>query len=157
MRKNSDIFLTPEGRAALDEIAIERREKRIEQTSQLLYEELKGRYRKLNQCGAAGATEIIYCMERKTGKTTAIMRLAEELGVIIVTDNHFLKFYNRTAQDKDMNIATVTLQSLRTKWDEKRFNFHTVLVDETTDVQEVREVLNEVALFGTPVNIIAIQ
>ena len=157
MKKEKSIFLTNEGREALERESIRRGNEGMRRTSDKLYDLLKTKYRELNQAGAAGATEVIYCPERKTGKTSAIIRLAEELGVAIVTDGYFFKMYDREARDREVKITIVTTQELRTKMDGRRFNFHTVLVDETTDVQDVREAMDKIAGFGTPVNIIAIQ
>ncbi len=150
------IYLTEGVLEALYQDAANRTPEGIAKASQEIYEELKKRYKQLNKEGAAGVDSIIYTVERKLGKTDAVIALAEELGITIVYENLFRDMYRNRRED--INVISVEDLENPTKWEGKRFNFHTVLVDSPTDVKRVRAAINGIVQRTLcPVNILGVQ
>lgn len=150
------IYLTEGVLEALYQDAANRTPDGLAKVSQEIYEELKKRYKQLNKEGAAGVDSIIYTVERKLGKTEAVIKLAEELGITIVYENLFRDMYRNRRED--INVISVEDLENPTKWEGKRFNFHTVLVDSPTDVKRVRAAINGIVQHTLcPVNILGVQ
>jgi hypothetical protein len=150
-------YITEEGKAALDEIS-RIRGRGIRKTEHELYELLKNDFRELNLDGARGADSIIYALERKTGKTTAVIELAAELGIPIVADRQYIDLLQREIKDMRIQnkVKLIILQDLEKRMDGRRDIPHTVLVDQHTDAARVRKALSYLACVGET-NIIGIQ
>lgn len=147
-------YITSEGAEALREVSGKRTKEEVEKVSQEIYEELKKRYRKLNKEYAVNVDSIIYTVERRIGKTTAIIRLAEELGLPIVTEKRFEPLFAKT----DVNIIQLEKLERTEKMDGVRMVCHTVLVDEPTDAKRVRKAIEKcVSNWLSPVNILGVQ
>lgn len=151
-------YITVEGYAALDEVSRQRRDSGIRKTEQELYELLKNDFRELNLDGARGVDSIIYALERYTGKTTAVIALAAELGIPIVVDAQYKSFMEKEIKDMRLQdkIKLIILQDLEKRIDGRRDIPHTVLVDQPTDAAKVRKALSYLACVGET-NIIGIQ
>lgn len=151
--RKGNIYMTTEGLEALEQVSCERTREEVEATAQQIYEELKRLYRLFNREQAVNADGIICTVERKIGKTTAIIKLAEELGLPIITRRQVKDMF----RDVDANI--IILEELELKnMDGIRKYYHTVLVDETTDAARVRQALeNSVGVRGIAVNILGVQ
>ena len=151
-----DIYITRNTADCLNVIAYKRTKEEIATYSQELYIELKRRYRLLNKYGAAGEDSIIHTVERVIGKTEAVVKIAEELGLTIICENKCVNLYRN--RKEDINVMSLGELENKCKLDGKRFNFHTVLVDEPTDAKRVRAILNEISTRTfCPVNLLGVQ
>lgn len=150
------IYITTEGIEALHRESGKRSSKEVAEISQEIYEELKRRYKQLNKDGATGVDSLIYTVERKIGKTEAIIKLADELGLTIVCETKYAEFYRQ--RKEDVNVVSIGELEQCFKWEGKRYNFHTVLVDEPTNAKRVRKALGGIlACSLCPVNILGVQ
>lgn len=138
---------------------------RISETGDVLYKELKERYRCMNAAEQQGLDNVVWTVERRIGKTTAIVRLAVEIGIPIVAERRYIPFLKEIAKEVSPvlvdNVKIIPLEELkdRSMLDGRRFAWHTVLVDEPTKVVEVRKALDSVEKYITchRINILAIQ
>lgn len=148
------IYITEEAYNALDAISCGRSREQLAQTSNEIYKTLKEKYCQLNRDGAAGSDSIMLMVERKTGKTEAVIRLADELGLPIITERRCTGLYN----DRKEDIKVIYLDELKPeKWTGKSYFPHTVLVDQPTDAKRVRKALTDMAPRWGQVNILGIQ
>lgn len=133
-------YITEEGRAALDEIS-RTRGSGIRKAGQELYELLKNEFRELNLDGTRGTDSIIYTLERRIGKTTAVIELAAEMGIPIVVDaQHKTYLESKLKEMRIQNkVKLITLQDLEHRMDGRRDMPHTVLVDQPTDAKKSKK------------------
>ena len=152
----SKVFITEEGREALEKITNSRR-KNIDKTSDDIYKLLKEELRHLNFNSARGEDRIIYAVERMTGKTTAIIRIAEEFGIPIVADKNMKRFLDNLIKQRcNHGVKIINLKDLEQRMDGTRFMPYVVLVDQGTDVSAVRRALDLIGFMERP-NIIGIK
>lgn len=156
LKKNKQ-YITEDGRKALENVSINRGS-RIRNTEQEIYKLLKNEFRESTLYGEKGADRIIYALERRIGKTTAIIELAAELGIPIVVDCYYIVLMKNTINDMRLQdrVSLINLRDLETRFDGRRDMPHTVLIDEGTDVEKVRKALKNLACFRET-NIIGIQ
>lgn len=150
----NNIYMTELAYAAINTLTDARTSEQVEEESKEIYKILKERYCLLNWTGAEGEDRIMLMPERKTGKTTAVMTLAEELGLPIVVKNCYRGLYSSAGKD----IKIICLEELRPeKWEGVKYYPHTVLVDRPTDAKEVRAALDRMRSRWGAVNILGIQ
>lgn len=143
------VYITPETREVIDEMAGKRDKERIVEIEKYLHDELERCLRLIAVHEISGKDFIIYTPERAVGKTQVLLRLCAEYGAFYVAEQHDeINFLKREAQKlgyTDLPFATVSeLQNVR-------FEIRTVLKSECLKLERVRNIL------GSTINIIGFE
>lgn len=135
------IFVTDKMRQARHDTAVTRTNEEIQIAGNEIYDRLKADV--LIAQTKQGRDYITHILERKVGKSYALMRIAAETGYpIIVHNSVWADCIKREAKKKyDWDIQVISFRSIPVRTDGMRCDV--MLKDEGVDIVEVRDRLND--------------